>query len=327
VSAGIVGWLIGKDGDEIEISSPVEIFKPRTLDKYSFDNLIEYGFMPGEISLTETLDESDEYSSHMISFTHDPDLSGTNDMITTGLLNVPNKEGEFPIVLMLRGYVDQSIYQTGMGTSKAGETFAENGFITIAPDFLGYAESDENSADILESRFQTYVTALQLLKSLDQIDEWDKENVYIWGHSNGGQIALTILEISRENYPTTLWAPVSKPFPYSVLYYTDESDDGGKLLRSVIAEFEEDYEADNYSLTNYFDRINSPIQLHQGTADDAVQVSWSNLLNNILENNDVEIEYFTYPGADHNLRPSWNTVVERNIVFFNSNKAKLDGAL
>lgn len=329
IFTGLIGWLIGKSNDNDTLSTPLEIIKPRTLDKYSFDNLIEHEFITGIIEIIDTFDEKDEFNSYLIKFTHDPDLDGENDKVTTGLLNIPNGSGRYPIIVMLRGYVDQSIYQTGMGTSKAGEVFAENGYITIAPDFLGYAGSDENSSDILESRFQTYTTVLSLLNSFDEPSftkatkgKWDGENVLIWGHSNGGQIALTVLEVTGENYPTTFWSPVSKPFPYSILYYTDDSDDGGKLLRSVISEFEEDYNVDNYSIHNYFNRINSSIQLHQGTSDDAVPVSWSNQLYNILENNDVEVEYFTYPGTDHNMKPSWDSVVQRDLEFFDSNVRK-----
>ncbi len=57
----------------------------------------------------------------------------------TGRLTIPVGEGKFPIILMLRGYVDQEIYETGIGTKNAANYFSANGYITVAPDFLGYA--------------------------------------------------------------------------------------------------------------------------------------------------------------------------------------------
>jgi dipeptidyl aminopeptidase/acylaminoacyl peptidase len=140
----------------------------------------------------------------------------------------------------------------------------------------------------------------------------DPAKVGIWGHSNGGQIALTILEILGRPLPATLWVPVSKPFPYSILYYTDEADDHGKLLRKRLADFEKDYDTELYSLTNYVDRITGPVQLHQGTSDESVPKSWSDELASGIP----DINYFTYPGADHNMLPAWNTVVARDVVFF-----------
>src|SRR6185369_15272303 len=105
--------------------------------------------------------------------------------------------------------------------------------------------------------------------------------------------------------------PASKPFPYVVLYFTDESNDGGKFIRNELARFENIYDVDNYSYTNYIDSINAPIQIHQGTADDAVPIGWTNELVGKLKKTDKDVTYHTYPGADHNLRPSWDEVVEK----------------
>ena len=114
----------------------------------------------------------------------------------------------------------------------------------------------------------------------------------------------------------TLWAPVTKYFPYSILYYMDEADDKGKGLRKVLAKFEADYDVDKFTLTNYLDRLVGPIQFHQGTADDAVPLAWSNDFVDKVKKLDKDITYYTYPGADHNMLGSWNTVVERDVAFF-----------
>lgn len=290
--------------------------KPRPLDKYTIENLSSITVAPVKI----------EISDNLFSFVFDPTLSGKETKKVTGLINLPTGNGKYPVIVMLRGYVDQKLYKTGDGTKRAGEYFAKNGFVTIAPDFLGYGNSDSESGNIFESRFQTYTTALTLLKSIADpnfakatLGKWDGQNIFLWGHSNGGQIALTVLEITGESYPTVLWAPVSKPFPYSILYYTDESDDGGKLIRKELAKFEEQYNPDLYSITKYFDRIKAPIQLHQGTADDAVSKDWSDTLIKTLKGLGLTPNYYIYPGADHNLQPSWNTVVARDLQFFKKN--------
>jgi hypothetical protein len=139
------------------------------------------------------------------------------------------------------------LYSTGTGSRPAASYFAKNGYMTIAPDFLGYGGSDSESGNIFETRFQTYTTAISLLKAIEQMKS-DKtvlsvsnaienpsristrfstfEYLNLWAHSNGGQIALTTLEVTKSSYPTTLWAPVTKGFPYSVLYYTPETGTG-----------------------------------------------------------------------------------------------------
>lgn len=318
------GWEYFQDGEiTSNLAKQTFIKKEKPLEKYTYDFLSNADFKKSKITLGEILADEDDFTSRVFYFF-------VNNKKVSGLINIPKAEGVFPIVLMFRGYVDREIYKTGMGTQRAGEVFAQNGFITIAPDFLGYGESDNPSEDPIEERFQTYVTALTLFQSIGNINETfedhdinvraDTDKVGIWGHSNGGQIALSVLEITGKDYPTVLWAPVSKPFPYSVLYYTDEFDDRGKMLRRVIAKFEEDYDVEDYNLTNFYEKINAPIQIHQGTADDAVPLSWSDQLVERLEELEKDTEYFTYSGSDHNLLPGgWSTAVNRSIFFFGEN--------
>jgi len=291
---------------------------PKPLEKYSILELSNIDITNKLINIDESLSSNQNFSSYIFSINFDPTLKNKNDKKVTGLINIPNENKKMPVILMLRGYVDQKIYKTGIGTQKAGEYFANNGFITIAPDFLGYAGSDKETENIFESRFQTYTTALIVLNSLNSIQEWDNKNIFIWGHSNGGQIALTLLEITQDNIPTVLWAPVSKPFPYSILYYTDESDDLGKLIRRELSEFEKYYDVNNFSIHSYLDRINAPLEIHQGSLDDAVPIDWTNTLVNNLESLKKDVKYYKYQGADHNLKPFWNIATKRSLDFYMS---------
>ncbi len=151
----------------------------------------------------------------------------------------------------------------------------------------------------------------------------DPGRVGIWAHSNGGQIALSLLEITGKKYPTVLWAPVSKPFPYSILYYTDEFDDHGKALRKLVADFEKDYDAELYSPTNYFDWIKATLQIHQGGSDEAVPQVWSDDLVATLKEKEKHVEYFTYPGENHNFNNgSWSLAASRTSQFFKENLLK-----
>lgn len=320
------GWLFGKTftKNQEDTNIPYKLAE-KPYEKYTIDSLSEYDSKQGSFILGDNMFEDEKIISHKMFFSFYPDPAENYSKTISGQLNIPQASGKYPLIIMLRGYVNQEVYKTGDGTRNTSYYFAENGFITLAPDFLGYAESDEEAANIFESRFQTYTTALSLIKSVntssfrDAIDDkWDQNNIFIWGHSNGGQIALTLLEITSDNIPTVLWAPVSKPFPYSVLYYTDESDDHGKLIRNELAIFESDYNVDKYSLTEHFNLIKAPIQLHQGAADIAVPKRWSDQLNNYLKSLDVSVNYYKYPNTDHNMKPMWDSVVVKDVEFYNS---------
>ncbi len=319
--AVLVVWDIKKGGNLTKITNPKTAQEaPKPLIKYTIENLTSAKFEPSQIEIGDVLKDDSGFVSRYFYF----DVSGRR---VSGQINYPKVPGTYPVIVMNRGYIDRETYKTGDGTRRSGEVFAKNGFITVAPDFLGYGQSDMPSGSPLEERFQTYITSATLLESVGNLNsalleadtnvKVDPEKIGIWGHSNGGQISLTVLEATGATYPTVLWAPVSKPFPYSILYYTDDIDDHGKMLRKVVSDFEKDYDSEKYSLTNYLDRINAPIQIHQGGADEAVPVKWSDDLVKILKEKDKDITYFTYPGDDHNFaRGSWQTVVERNIEFF-----------
>jgi len=338
----VAGWFsypaLHKTPPQETLGDSVEVIK-RPLDKYAIENLQKADWKPGTITIDKVLGEEKDYTTYLFSFTFNPEVEGNITKKTTGQLNIPKGDGPFPLVLMFRGFVDQKLYTTGTGTRPAAKYFAEHGFMTTAPDFLGYAGSDSEASNVFETRLQTYTTAVALLKTLEQTGNekelvrasnqlqdstnvtmqlLNHETISLWAHSNGGQIALTTLVITGANHPTTLWAPASKPFPYVVLYYTDEASDGGKFIRHELAKFEELYDTDKYAYTNYLDSIQAPIQLHQGTADSAVPVSWSNDLVYKLQNKKKDISYLTYPGADHNMRPqvNWDKVVERDVEFF-----------
>jgi dipeptidyl aminopeptidase/acylaminoacyl peptidase len=290
------------------------------LEKYTIERLSTTEFKPSKIEIGEKLEDKEKFMSYTFYFY----VEGEK---VSGMLNLPKKEGNYPIIVLFRGYANPETYTTGVGTKRAAEYLVQQGFVTLAPDFLGYGESDDPSEDVFEQRFQTYTTGITLLNSIQNVNtaltsvsstiSVQSDKVGIWGHSNGGQIALTVLEITKKSYPTVLWAPVSKPFPYSILYYTDEADDYGKALRKKLSVFEEDYDADQYNLTRYFDRIDAPISLHQGTNDPEVSVEWSNELVDKLKELEKDIDYFTYPGADHNLMPNgWSPAMERANIFY-----------
>jgi uncharacterized protein len=317
------------------IITPIGIYpKPKPLLLYTFNKLKQTRFPENQITLGRKTTQNDTFQSQMFYFSVPKQPGSNHTLPVSGLMNLPNKPGNYPVILMFRGYVPTEIFQSGIGTQPSASVFAQHGFITLAPDFLGFGESASPSADPFEERFQTYTTALTLLSSIQTLNNAletsysgsinaDLSHIGIWGHSNGGHIALSALAISGVNYPTVLWAPVSKSFPYSILYYTDEADDQGKALRSVLAKFEKDYDTELFSPTNYYSWIKAPIEIHQGTADQEVPVWWSNELVNLMKKDKIDVTYITHPGDDHNLLPSgWSDTVNESMDFFKNNFKK-----
>ncbi len=304
------------------VSSPKsgDRIRQRNLSKYKFEVLAQKKFAGSKIENSKLLSENKKYSSHVFRFTNDEGKK------ISGLLDLPKGKSHlpWPVVVLIRGYVDREIYSTGVGTKNAAAFFANHGFVAISPDFLGYGDSDAEPSDILESRFEKPFTALSLLASIQnfpQIDTGansiilDPSRIYIWSHSNGGQIALSVLEITGENIPTSLWAPVSIGFPESILNFIDELPDKGEYIKNDLKDFASRYDFSPYSIANFWDKIHASIQLHQGGADTSVPKDWSDKLANKLGLK-YNASYFYYPKSDHNMRPDWQTAIERDLKFF-----------
>jgi dipeptidyl aminopeptidase/acylaminoacyl peptidase len=295
--------------------------KEKPLVRYELERVKKRQPQSSQIVLDRLLAQTDDFTSYLFFY----ESEGKK---ISGLANIPLGKGPFPVIVMLRGWVDPAMYQTGVGTSRAGGILAQNGYLTLAPDFLGYGESEMPPNDVWEERFLKNINIADLLAAIDQgnivlnnelMAKMDPQRVGIWGHSNGGLSALTALELSAKAYPTTLWAPVTRFFPYDVLYYTFEADDKGKALRKNLADFEKDYETDKYSFDEYLDWINKEtvIQLHQGTADAYIPLSWSDNMVADLTDLGIKVNYFKYSGAGHNMEGSWDLVVQRDLQFFN----------
>jgi hypothetical protein len=326
----------------------IALQKPKELplQRYSILNLQKYDYQASEIVLTELVEEHEKFTTHLFSY-------NTLGKKMTGIINVPHSRlnQKLPAIIMIRGYADPEQYYPGFGTQSAATVFADNGFLTLAIDFLGFAEADPEPEDSWEARFIKPINIIELIQSLQtktislQIPDDDNladkfqpiiinpNKIGIWAHSNGGQIALTVLQIMQDSIPTTLWAPVTAPFPYSILFFTRTDQDEGKETRTWLALLEQDYDVLEFSITQHLDQLTGPIQIHHGGQDQDAPKLWSDYFAELItaeneirikENEDtkpqIEFSYFGYPDADHNLQPltNWQEAIQRDLSFFNS---------
>lgn len=357
----LIGWFAASSYQDSSHSffsplvSNTSFEKP--LQKYSIPQLQQTAFSGSPLTIESRLSQETDFTAFQFSY-----LSSGSRI--SGQLNIPNAvlagQAAKGSIIMVRGYVPAEAYQTGVGTKNAAAVFARAGYLTFAPDFLGFGSSDPEPENSWQARFikpvnviDLYMSVLQLpttpvvvndanqtVGTLNSTLTLQPGKIGFWAHSNGGAIVLTALEVLQKSIPTTLWAPVTVPFPYSVLYFGDELADEGKEQRAWLALFEKEYDVFDFTLTKHLDSLQGPIQLHQGSNDDAVLKWWSDeFVAKITEENKrratqtiesatmsasapgvntepIALNYFVYPGADHNLQPSWNTVIERDLQFF-----------
>ena len=331
------GWL--KQTEEIGVEEDNIILEKNTgyLAQYNFENLRKRenkGLAISEVGKVLVVEEArptivknykeegvikeNNFKSKAISFE-------SNGKKISGMMNLPNippssgsggtSARQSPAIIMIRGFADAEGYFVGSGSWKAADELARNGFVTISLDFLGYGLSAGESKDILEARFEKPVGVLDLIESVKKLKYVDSEKIGIWAHSNGGQIAISVLEITGGNYPTVLWAPMTNPFPQSILETMDDSE-GGLIVKKRIEDFEKEYDSKLYSIDNFYSWIEAPILIHQGTKDLWCKVKWQENFKNELEKYNKEVYLDIRDGDDHNLKESWDEVIKMDIEFY-----------
>lgn len=243
----------------------------------------------------------------------------SNGKKISGMMNLPvdYKNKKSPVIIMIRGFAESEGYYIGSGTWRAADELARNGFVTVSLDFLGFGLSDNESTDILEARFEKPMNVMDLIESIKKLDFVDSNKIGIWAHSNGGQIAISVLEATGKKYPTVLWAPMTNPFPKSVLDMIDDNSESSLKVKQKIEDFEKEYDSKFYSIDNFYDWIQSPILIHQGTEDVWCKVEWQQTLKSELIKLGKNVELDVENGNDHNFKQSWDKVIKLDIDFFN----------
>ncbi|MDJ0918181.1 MAG: alpha/beta fold hydrolase [Woeseiaceae bacterium] len=186
-------------------------------------------------------------------------------------------EDGYPVVIANHGYVpDPRRYGITVDgrDSRPGDyyrsvpgLFASRGFLTVIPDYRGHSSS-EGFDDInpqTDESFAYYAEdVVALIAVLDQLDNADLDNVFMWSHSMGGIVAARALLATDVVQASSFWSTM-----------------------------------DVTGLSNRFDAFDGPVNVHHAAGDEATPVTNSRSLAEALEDAGLLAGYFEYEVADH----------------------------
>jgi dipeptidyl aminopeptidase/acylaminoacyl peptidase len=299
------------DADRPVLKEPVDIDK-QTLFIENMRNKI----IPGnKITVVKLMETNKEYKSYLISYP-------VEKKILYAMMSIPASKkpvSGFPVVIVNHGYIPPGQYSTLTSYRLVTGYYASNGFLTLKPDYRGFGNSIKEDEGSFFGRIDYVYDVLYLMNATGSIPEADMNNIFMYGHSMGGDVTLRVLEMTGRVKAATLWAPVSAMFPESVLYYMRKRNSGqsADAARKILDAYFSltDYEKmSGLANTNY---ITAPLLLHHGTLDDSVPYQWSIELMKRFDHNKIAYQFYSYTGEDHNFsKGSFYKVLKKDADFF-----------
>ena len=209
--------------------------------------------------------------------------------------------------------------------------FAAQGFMVVMPDFRGHNNSEgfEFTEGMLESRYYTE-DVLNLLAGLGSLDNADHDNIFMWGHSMGGEVTLRSSLATNRIKGASMWSSVGGDIWDQSYYYSRYEDpaapDSSEILKSVIErlrgridELDGDYDPDGSEPLLHLDYLKTPIIIQHSVGDSGAAYKWSARLAKELYMRGHKYEFHSYPGSDHLFKDEMmEQAAERDIAFFRS---------
>jgi dipeptidyl aminopeptidase/acylaminoacyl peptidase len=251
-----------------------------------------------------------------------------------GLLTIPDSPnrpaGGWPVIIFNHGYIPPDTYKTTERYVAYVDAFAKNGYIVFKPDYRGNGNSDGQPEGAYYS--PAYATdVLNAVAALKQYKDANPQKIGMWGHSMGGNITLRDLVVDTTDIKAAvIWGGV-------VGSYDDLMNNWQRKVRyqpparelalrnNYRQRLTDTYgtPSSNPEFWNSVDPayflvdITTPIQLHTGGNDEEVPVDFSVKLFQKLQALGKSVEYYNYPGGDHNISsPNFSLAMRRTLNFF-----------
>ncbi len=231
-------------------------------------------------------------------------------------LNMANGNG-LPVVIVNHGHIDPDVFSTERSYINTSAFFANNGYLVLKPDYRGH-DNSQGEAEGLVSRIDYTIDVLNLVAAARKMPEVNKDKIYMYGHSMGGDVTLRVLEVSEWIKAATLWAPAVTDFPESVLYFARKNNRDRRLQKyqQELASLFSPQDYDKVSTFANISLVNEPVIIHHSMTDESVPYSWGVNLADKMKNEGKNVELFTYPKDNHDIAKNWSTALNRDLEFF-----------
>lgn len=295
-----------------------------TSDPLTIDSLRKGTYPGSEVTLEKVLEPGSNYQRYIASYR-------SEGLKIYALLTVPNgdKPGTgFPVIIFNHGFIPPTEYKTTEKYVAYVDGFARIGYIVFKPDYRGHGNSEGVAVGGYGSNAYT-IDVLNAVASIKKYVSADPNRIGMWGHSMGGHLTLRAMVIAKDIKAGVIWAGVVGSYPDLLnnwrrrIFTPPPVPSGARRWRQfLVAQYgtpEQNPEFWNsISANSYLSDISGPLQLHHGTADTSVPIEFSQKLETAMKAAGKEVEFYSYPGNDHNLSISFTIAMERSKKFFDT---------
>ena len=280
---------------------------------------------PGSaFTVRQTLQSGGNYSRQVVSYQSD-------GLRINALLTVPSgtpPKGGWPAIVFNHGYIPPNVYRTKERYVAYQDAFARAGFVTLKSDYRGHGSSQgEAVGGYYDPGYTTDV--LNAAASLRKDPRVNPARLGMWGHSMGGALTLRSMVIDKTIKAGVIWAGVVAPYELlqngwtrgpgaEVIPYSARRR--GIELRAKYGTVEQNpafWRA--VSPNSFLKDVSGPLQLHQGTADAEVPVTFHRALEQGLKAAGKPFTAYVYRGDNHDLSRNLGTALSRSVAFFRAN--------
>ncbi|MDF1567459.1 MAG: prolyl oligopeptidase family serine peptidase [Spirochaetaceae bacterium] len=305
------------DTPTAETSSVAALEKAQPLSPMAIESLRQGSYPGGNFVVEEQLADGSGFEQYVVSYL-------SEGLKIYGLLTVPlspRPEGGYPGIMFIHGYIPPSQYSTIRNYATYQARLARNGFVTFKPDLRGHGNSEGEpvSAHYSEKYVVDTLNAIAYMKDYEEVNP---ERIGYWGHSNGGEIGLRVIVASSDIKAASLWAGVVGSYVDMFETYNDKigflrNASNSELVRTHGMPSSNPHFWDTIEPYRYLNDITAALEIQHGTADKSVPVELSRRLKEELERGNIPVEYYEYPGDDHNISGNAGTAFQRSIDFYN----------
>ncbi|HKE51494.1 MAG TPA: alpha/beta fold hydrolase [Actinomycetes bacterium] len=269
-----------------------------------------------QLRVGRVLASTSEYTRHFVTYK-------SGKLTISGIMNVPDGNGPFPVLILNHGYIDPAIYTNGRGLAREQDYLAREGYVVLHTDYRNHAQSDDDPTAELTLRLgytEDVINAVLAVKR-SRLPYLDKERIGLLGRSMGGGVTLNALVVKPGLVDAAVvFAPVSSNTVDNFNRWIRRDPVRNRLAERIIERYGSPERNPQFwrdvSPRTFFDRITEPILIHHGTDDESCPIRWSRQTLAALDKAGKDTRLFVYQGEHHAFIPDWPLSMRRTVAFF-----------